>query len=140
MSAEQNKSIVLRFHEAFNNADLGTAETLFDVNAIAHFPGMPGPLDMQAFKQVGAAYLAAFPKGETTVETAIAEGDVVATRGTYRGTQHSEFMGISATGKTVEITWMAFSRVVDGKIVEHWVDQDNLRMMQQLGVIPEPQA
>jgi len=29
-------------------------------------------------------------------------------------------------------------RITNGKIVEHWGNQDDLGMLQQLGLIPEP--
>jgi predicted SnoaL-like aldol condensation-catalyzing enzyme len=31
-------------------------------------------------------------------------------------------------------------RVTNGKLVEHWHNEDNLGMMQQLGAIPMPAA
>jgi steroid delta-isomerase-like uncharacterized protein len=139
MSLEQNKAVVLRFHEAFDQGDLDAMIQTFDPKAIAHFPGTTEPLNTQSFKQLSAAYLAAFPKGRSTVETAIVEGELVAVRGTYRGTHKAEFMGIPATGKSFEMAWMSLSRVVGGKIVEHWANLDSLGMMQQLGVVPAPQ-
>jgi predicted ester cyclase len=55
-----------------------------------------------------------------------------------RGTHSGEFMGIPASGKTVEVPLADFFRVNDeGRVAEHWGVIDNLVMMQQLGVIPE---
>jgi predicted ester cyclase len=45
--------------------------------------------------------------------------------------------GIPATGKTVEFSTTDIIRVVDGKVAEHWGTTDNLRLMQQIGAIPE---
>jgi predicted ester cyclase len=44
------------------------------------------------------------------------------------------------SGKTA--TWQAIhiTRIKDGKIVEHWQVQDQLGMLQQLGLLPTPQA
>ena len=44
------------------------------------------------------------------------------------------FMGIEPTGKTVEIRYMDFWKVVDGKIVDNWVMVDFPHVMAQLGV------
>jgi predicted ester cyclase len=68
----------------------------------------------------------------------IAEGDKVVTRFTMRGTHQGEFMGIAPTGRRVEMTGIDIIRFSDGKMVEHWGNTDDLGMMQQLGVIPEP--
>ena len=45
-----------------------------------------------------------------------------------------EFMGIAATGKQVEIRYMDFWKVVDGKITDNWVMVDFPHVMAQLGV------
>jgi hypothetical protein len=45
-------------------------------------------------------------------------------------------MGIAPTGKRVEIRYMDFWKVVDGKIVDNWVMVDFPHVMQQLGVDP----
>ena len=46
------------------------------------------------------------------------------------------FMGIPPTGKRVEIRYMDFWKVKDGKIVDNWVMVDFPHVMQQLGVDP----
>jgi predicted ester cyclase len=47
-----------------------------------------------------------------------------------------EFAGMAPSGK--QATWDAIhiGRVRDGKIVEHWMVQDELGMLQQLGFLP----
>jgi predicted ester cyclase len=47
-------------------------------------------------------------------------------------------MGTLPTGRSVRQDHMHFVRFRDGKAVEHWGVRDDLGMMQQLGVIPEP--
>ena len=81
----------------------------------------------------------AFPDSYFTVEDMVAEGDKVATRKTFHGTHQGEFMGIPPTGQQVSTGLIDVVRIVDGKVVEHWSMGDNLRMMQQLGVIPTPE-
>lgn len=79
---------------------------------------------------------AAFPRYELIADDMIAEGDKVAVRATFRGTHRGEFFGIDPTGKTVSIPVMLIYRIADGKIVEHWMNADQLSLMQQLGAIP----
>jgi predicted ester cyclase len=83
-------------------------------------------------------YLTAFPDLHLTIEDLIAEGDKVVDRQTARGTHQGTFMGIPPTGKQITVTAMNISRIVGGKIVEHWVELDTLGMLQQLGVVPMP--
>jgi predicted ester cyclase len=65
----------------------------------------------------------------------IAEGDKVATRMRITATHKGELQGIPPTGKKVSISASDFVTIRNGKLVEHWVDTDQLGLMQQIGVI-----
>ena len=47
-------------------------------------------------------------------------------------------MGVPATGKKVTVTGIDVNRFAGGQIVEAWGQFDQMGLMQQLGVIPEP--
>lgn len=83
-------------------------------------------------------FKAGFPDLHATVETAIAEGDQVATRGYITGTHKGPFMNIPPTSKSIKVTYTDIWRIENGKAVENWVQMDMLGLMQQLGVIPTP--
>ena len=85
-------------------------------------------------------FTSAFPDLKITHEHLIAEGDMVGGRFTLTGTHQGDFAGIPATGNQVSVTGHDFARLTGGKVVEHWVEMDTLGMMQQLGVIPTPEA
>ncbi|MCH8106831.1 MAG: ester cyclase [Chloroflexi bacterium] len=44
---------------------------------------------------------------------------------------------VKATGKRVTFSETHIVWIVNGKAIEHWGNQDDMAMMQQLGVIPE---
>ena len=71
------------------------------------------------------------------IDEQLAEGDLVASRWTGRGTHQGELMGIPPTGKQVTVSGITISRVKNGKVVEEWSNWDTLGMLQQLGVVPE---
>ena len=79
---------------------------------------------------------AAFPKYDLIADDMVAEGDKVAVRATFRGMHQGEFFGIAPTGKAVSIAVMLIYRIANGKIVEHWMNADQLSLMQQLGAMP----
>ena len=68
----------------------------------------------------------------------IAEGDKVTVRITARGTHTGVFQGMVATGKLTKITGIAIRRIADGKVIEEWVVNDQLGLMQQLGLFRSP--
>ena len=81
-------------------------------------------------------FQAAFSDKVCVDEARIAEGEWMAAFGKQIATHSGEFMGIPATGKRVEIRYMDFWKVVDGKIVDNWVMVDFPHVMRQLGVDP----
>ena len=140
MSEEDNKAVVRRWIETFNNPY--TPQTEVDVltpGYVAHAPGLPGPLDLEAWSQFTATFVEAFPDLRLTVEDIFSEGDMVAARVAFRGTHRGEFQGIPPTGKEVAFSSIEIDRMVDGKVAEHWFEMDLLGLMQQLGAIPEPE-
>lgn len=139
MASEQHKELYRRFiEECFTGGNLDLIDDMIGPNAVDHQapPGLaPGA---EGLKQLLTMFRSAFPDLRATVEQVIAEGDTVAARFTMSGTHQGEFFGIPPTGKRMEITGIDVVRFENGKMVEHWGNQDDLGMMQQLGVIPMP--
>ena len=57
-------------------------------------------------------------------------------RATTTGTHQGDFMGIPATVKKISYEEIHIVRIVGGEMVEHWGIEDQMRLMQQLEVIP----
>jgi predicted ester cyclase len=137
---DANRAVVRRWIETFNNPY--TPQTEVDVLApgyIAHAPGLPGPLDLEAWSHFTASFVEAFPDLRLTVEDIFSGGNMVAARVAFRGTHRGEFQGIPPTGKEVAFSSIEIDRIVDGKVQEHWFEMDLFGLMQQLGAIPEPE-
>jgi len=81
-------------------------------------------------------FLNAFSDKVCIDEARIAEGEWVAAFGRQEATHTGDFMGIPATGKRVQVRYMDFWKVVDGKIRDNWVMIDVVGVMRQLGVDP----
>jgi steroid delta-isomerase-like uncharacterized protein len=82
-------------------------------------------------------YVAAFPDLRMVPEDVIASGDKVVARVRVTGTHKGTFMGMSPTGKQVDVQLIDIIRFGDdGRAREHWGVFDQLAMMQQLGAIP----
>ncbi len=79
-------------------------------------------------------FQAAFGDKVCIDEARLFMGEWAAAFGRQEATHHGEFMGIAPTGKRVEIRYMDFWKVVDGKIVDNWVMVDFPHVLAQLGV------
>ena len=79
-------------------------------------------------------FQAAFSDKVCIDEARITEGEWCAAFGRQEAVHSGDFMGIPATGKRVEIRYMDFWKVVDGKIEDNWVMVDFPYVLRQLGV------
>ena len=136
MSSEQNKTIVRRALEEPWKGSLEVVDELVARDYVGHDPANPEPLRGPAgIKEFVSTYRSAYPDARVTVEQQLAEGDMVATRWTGRGTHEGDLLGVAPTGKRVTITGITFSRLKDGKILEEFQNWDTFGMMQQLGAV-----
>ncbi|MDU8946556.1 ester cyclase [Ovoidimarina sediminis] len=78
-------------------------------------------------------FQAAFHDKVCIDEARVYMGEWAAAFGRQEATHGGTFMGIPPTGKRVEIRYMDFWKVVDGKIVDNWVMVDFPHVLAQLG-------
>ena len=136
--SEANKATAMRFYEevvAQGNLDL--IDELVHENHVEHeeFPGLnPG---REGVKEFFGMFRNAFPDLKFTVEDMMADGDKVVARVTVEGTHRGPFLDMEPTGHTISVPTVDIMRFADGKMVEHWGVTNELRMMQDLGIIPE---
>ena len=139
MSAEHNKAIVRRLmEEDISQGNLAVADEIIDPAFFDHTnpPGMQHGI--QGHKAIVTLFRASFPDLQWQIDDMLADGDKVVVRTTMRGTQLGEFFGLPPTGKHVVVSGMHLLRLANGKIVEHWGNNDDLGLMQQLGESPAP--
>jgi predicted ester cyclase len=137
MGADANKKIVRRLLEEPWTGNFDVIDECVDANYVGYDPSNPeplrGPQDVKEFVQ---QYRSAFSDAQIKVDDQLAEGDMVATRWTARGTQDGELMGIAPTRKQATVSGITISRLANGKVVEEWTNWDTFGMLQQLGAVP----
>jgi predicted ester cyclase len=122
-----NKALIRRYFEALSGKEKPVATVEEYVAA-----------EDEELKQHIAFFEASFPRYELIAEDMIAEGDKVTVHARFQGAHTGALGDIPPTGKQVSQPFIITYRIVDGKIVEHWMSFDQLALMQQLGVIPPP--
>ncbi len=139
MTTEANKATARRFaDEVLNRGNLALIDELVAPDFVDHSapPGVPPNRD--AAKTFFATLRAAFPDLHVTIDDVIAEGDKVVLRSTAHGTMKGEFAGMPPSGKSATWASVDILRFANGKQVEHWGVQDQLSMLQQLGLAEPP--
>jgi steroid delta-isomerase-like uncharacterized protein len=141
ISAEANKAVARGYMGQVWNAQRPDLVENFLSEDFQHHDA-PGVTDRAGVKNFIAATQAAMPDVKVSIEAEIAEGDLVVQRQIVSGTQTGayEALGLPATGKQISIVGVYIFRIGGGKIAELWGVADAMSMMQQLGVIPTPEA
>jgi steroid delta-isomerase-like uncharacterized protein len=140
MSTETNKAIARRyFYEVFNKANMNTLEEICDPDFIFTLPTHSEPFrGVEGYKGLVNMLVGCFPDIHFAIEDMLAEGDMVLTRWTARGTHTgipfpTVIGDVPAIGNLFLIEGMTWHRIVDGKIAEVTANEDSLGLIQQLG-------
>ncbi|KMN83948.1 hypothetical protein VK98_00550 [Chromobacterium sp. LK11] len=129
------KLAALRYAAFWNSGDPRYAELALDPDFIdrtlpaGRQQGVAGPL--QASRQ----FRAAVPDLKVDVTDMVLAGDRVALRLHFQGHFSGRFGDVQGQGQPVEFQAFDLYRVKNGRIAENWHLEDNLTLMQQLGVV-----
>ena len=127
-----------QFYEHVNAGNIDGFASLIADDMIEHekIEGLPQTKEgvVEFFKM----FRAAFSDLRFDAEDVIVSGDRAWARVRVTGTNDGEFMGMPATGKSIDVPAVDMIRFNDdGTAAEHWGVSDTMTMMQQLGVVPE---
>jgi predicted ester cyclase len=119
----------------WNGADFSAVDQVWGAEVDLHFRGSTSKVDAHGLQNIVTYWPTAFPDLIFSVHQVIAEGDTVAARVSFTGTQLGKFGELEPTGRRVEVSEMMFFRFADYKVIEAWEDFDELGMRQQLGAV-----
>ena len=135
-----NKAKVQRFYDEIINAhSLATIDSFCVADFTDHSPD-PGHTGkgMEDMKASFADFFAGFPDIHMTTNMIIASGDTVMALVTMTGTNSGPMGGQPATNKQISIMGTDILILKDGKATDRWGYFENMKMMQQLGMMPAP--
>jgi steroid delta-isomerase-like uncharacterized protein len=132
---ERNKAVVRAFVAAVNSQDWGRLADLVAPDFVRHShaggsPGIRSRDDLLRFLQ---GELETFPDAREEVADLVAEGDRVAVRHAFRGTQTGPMGPYPPSGRVMVADYLAIYRLAGGVIAEAWAEWDNLCGLSQLG-------
>jgi predicted ester cyclase len=106
MGIEENKATIRRLlRDGLSKRDRAVLDQLIDAPEV---------------RKEWEAKFVAFPDLELRAEHLIGEGDEVWTRGVFRGTHEGDFYSFPASGRFVELPYMDWWKLRDGKVVDNW--------------------
>ena len=138
MSLDENKALAIRyFQEVWEQGDFALEDQLLAPDYVDHNAAPGFPPNRTGHHQFLVHFRAAFPDVRYTMDDLIAEGDRVMDRWTVHATHLGEFLGIPPTGKVVTFWGIDILRIVNGRITDIWHLEDQLNVLQQLGIVPD---
>lgn len=138
MSKEMNLAAQERLGQLVNDGDIEALHEVFHADVVDHDPAPhqgPGP---QGFVEFFGAMRAAFSDFQIAPQTVVADDEHVSLAYTITGTHQGDFHGVAPTGKGIEARGVQIGRFEDGNIIERWGSSDELGILAQLGVAPDP--
>jgi predicted ester cyclase len=138
---EEIKSNVRKeIDEAWNKGNVEVLDELYSTEMVYHVPPYPDLVGLEAYKQFIKENRIAYSDLKLTITEIFVEGNKIALRWIYDGTQDgpSPTLGIPATGKHVTFSGCAIAHQVDGKTIETWNHVDWVGLLTQLGFTITP--
>ncbi|MFJ8589670.1 ester cyclase [Streptomyces sp. NPDC093595] len=137
MRDEQLNKIVVRsfFEDVINARNIDAVDAMCADDYREHDPSLSSyDADLAQAKAENRKIIEAF-EPVASIESLVAEGDMVCARVSFTGRHVGAYQGMEATGREVSGTGHATFRCEGGKLAESWWNFDDLGLMRQLGVI-----
>ena len=136
-TAASRKAVARRvFEEIFNQGKFEVADQIYAKDFVNH--GITRDIGLKVDQDAAKGWRAAFPDLKTQVDKMLVDGEYVTVLWSGEGTNTGEGNGLPATGKKLKGRGITIWRISGGKIREEWSEFDQLRILQQLGLMPVP--
>jgi predicted ester cyclase len=145
------ESVAIRQFEMMATGDRADFEALVHPECVNHEAKDEPPAARQSYGPAAVEATAhwlreAFAELTWDVHEVVAERDLVVIHCTMTGRHVKPFVGYDADGRVKEVfpptgkrfasTQTHWIRVIDGKMIEHWANRDDLGTAEQLGWVP----
>jgi predicted ester cyclase len=137
-SADANERTVRELFSAIDGGDIERVRSLTADDFALHILGLEEPLTTDGLVEAIDYFFGAFPDTQHVIEQTLAADDRVAVVISNQATSSGPYEGAEATGKRVIFDAIHILRLANGQVSEWWALEDNLSLMQQLGMELKP--
>ena len=132
---ERNKNLVHAYIDAINRHNWDRLDEIVSTDFIRHSyaAGEPAVRCRGDLIQFLRTQEKIFPKFEDHILDLVVEGNKVAARHQFKGSQLGAMGSYPASFRVMDIEYLAIYRIEEDAIVEAWVEWDNYTSMKQLG-------
>jgi len=131
---QEAKALLEGLLEIYNEGNFDITEDVFTADFVLHDCGLPEDLvGIDSFEGFVTDERITFPDFKLTIDEFFVKDDKMALRWTVTGTQTGPLRDLPPTGKKMQISGLAITRIADGKFAEEWLYFNVLDFYQQLG-------
>jgi steroid delta-isomerase-like uncharacterized protein len=137
MTRLESEALLRRItEEIWNGRQLDLVDELIAEDLVDHIdlPGLEGTGRDRYLASVKMTHNA-FPDYHEEIEFVVADDDHAVSYVRLTGAHDGDLMGLPATGRRIDVRAMGILRFAHGWAVERWGIGDNLKQMQQLGLL-----
>lgn len=136
-TVERNLAVVRRIYdEVINQGKLEVATELTTPETRVHVPFAHPGHGSKGLQKIASGLREGFPDIRVEVDDIFGVDDRVVVRWkTTRQTHTGEYRGLPPTGKEVRVTAIQIFRLANERIVEFWLEMDQLNAVRQMGVV-----
>jgi steroid delta-isomerase-like uncharacterized protein len=130
--SDVDKEVARGLYQRLNEGDLSVVDDVISDDFVDHEAVSGIEPTKAGVRQLFEMFHAGFDGASFEVDSIIGEGDKVVALCRMTGVHKAEFMGIAASGRTINVGVADQFRFENGKVVEHWGVMDTGALMQQL--------
>ena len=146
LTLEDARAIIDSFVKFRNEGDLASADKVMHLDCLIRYPNLPEDIvGLEAYKEYGKRTLITFPDFKLRFDDFFVKDDKIVSYWTLDATNTgplvTPFGELPPTNKKIQISGIAVSYIVEGKVKEDVAYFDMLNFMQQLGftlIPPQP--
>lgn len=133
--ASKNVELIRRLIAEVDKHNFAIADEIISSSCVWHMPGGVEAHGVEDFRASSAAFQAGFPDLKHNIKLIFGKDDLVALRMVNGGTHTGTFHEIKPTGKKVSFGVNTFYRMSENKVVEGWIEFDQLALMTAIGAV-----
>ena len=145
LTVEEARGILDDFLKLRNDGDLAAADRVMHPECVIRYSNLPEEIvGLEAYKEYDRTTRIAFPDFTMTIDDFFAKGNKLVSYWSLNATNTGPLMTplgeLPPTNKKIQVSGIAVTLIVDGKIKEDDAFFDMLNMMQQLGMEHKPKV
>lgn len=134
---ESNKADMMKFYdEVMDKHNVALIDTMISSDYVEHYNDAGYPPTRDGFKKSMTDLFASFPDVRIKVNLIVADTSYAIVHYTMTGTNAGSVLG-APNGKQLKIDGVDIMKFKNHKGVEHWGYNEEMKMMQQMGIMPE---